>query len=66
VFAAPLLVASKVKAGEDCFQVEGGSVELVSVSIDPQQVTFAKILEQPARFSEFSPSASQHFVHLFV
>eukprot|EP00740_Mantoniella_antarctica_P003322 CAMPEP_0181352762 /NCGR_PEP_ID=MMETSP1106-20121128/2483_1 /TAXON_ID=81844 /ORGANISM="Mantoniella antarctica, Strain SL-175" /LENGTH=664 /DNA_ID=CAMNT_0023465345 /DNA_START=6 /DNA_END=1996 /DNA_ORIENTATION=- len=50
------VLASKVKAGEGHFQVEGEAVELVFASIDPQEVTFAEIIEQPTKFSAFSPS----------
>jgi hypothetical protein len=66
MFAALLLMASKIKAGEGHFQVEGEAVELVFASIDPQQVTFAEIIKQPAKFSAFSPSETQHHLHLFL
>jgi hypothetical protein len=66
MFAAPLLTASKIKAGKGHFQVEGESAELVFASIDPEQVKFAEIIEQPAKFSAFSPSETQDHLHLFL
>lgn len=51
----PFEAASKVKAGKANFTVVGGEqIEVMSVSVDPDIISFTQISEKPSRLSSLS------------